>query len=333
MKTVIFIGSHKHFSGLRLGAALGTVLTTQGNEVVLAGIPKMLPAYLALPTLKLSATATLKTITATLKKANAQRVISVAHLPGCEAAATLNIPFVYIEPENLKEDKPVKNKKALLQKAQRILVIGNTEKPLNKKLYPANAQRVVNPAIWVEHYNYHKPACFKKENNIVAAGMFTKEGGFDVLLKTWARLAPAHTTWHLTLVGDGSNKAALKKFIVQHNLQASTELVPADTDLYSLLRNADIFVNPARTAQGLCELLDAMASKLPVVATDVPGVEELVANGINGLIVNPGEEEPLTIALDELMVNWGKRVGMALEAAHHKERFALDELVALITHD
>ena len=331
MKTVIFVGSHANFSGLRLGAALGTFLTLKGEEVLLVGAKKDLPHYLQLPTLPLPPRITLKTLTATLAKAGAQKVISLAYLPGCEAALSLNIPFVYAEPENLKEAKPVKNKKALLAQAKRVFVIGSSDKPLNKKMYGANAQRVNNPAIWVEHYNYNKPACFKKENNIVAAGAFTKDGGCDVLLKTWARLAPAHATWHFTLVGAGPQKAALQKTIAKHKLQDSTELVSSDTDLYSLLRNADIYVSPARTAQGLEEVLDAMASKLPVLVTDVPGAAQLVSNAINGLIVNPGEEEPLTVALDELMVNWGKRVGMAIEASKHKEKFCFKTFAALIT--
>ncbi len=329
MKTIICWGTQKDFSGLRLGAALGTFLTLRGEDVVVATPKKELPAYLELPSLPLPSTA--KTLANAFKKSGVQKVISLAYLPACETAALLNLPFIYIEPENLKEAKPVKNKKSILAKAQRVYVIGEGDKPLNKKIYPSNALRISNPAIWVEHYNYNKPACFKKENNIVSAGNFTKSGGFDVLLQTWARLAPAHTTWHLTLVGDGTQKTTLKKFIAKNHLEASTEIVPSDTDLYSLLRNADIYVSPARTAEGLNELLDAMASKLPVVATDVPGVTEIVSNGINGLVVNPGEEEPLTIALDELMVNWGKRVGMALEASKHKERFPFEAFAELVT--
>lgn len=327
MKTILFVGTHKNYSGLRLGAALGTALALRGQEVILAGSSAQLPSYLQLATVTISPKATTKTLSSLLKKHEIEKVISLAYLPGCEAAASLNIPFIYIEPENFKEDKPVKNKKTLLAKAARVVVIGEG-KALNKKLYPTNTVRVTNPAIWVEHYNYNKPTCFKKENNIVAAGPFGKEGGFDVLLQTWARLAPAHTTWHLTLVGYGAGKAALQKMIEKNALQKSTELVDADTDLYSLLRNADIYVNPARNAQGIDELLDAMASKLPVITTDVPGADYYVQNGINGLVVNVAEEEPLTIALDELMVNWGKRVGMAIEASKQKEKFPFEDFVS-----
>ena len=161
----------------------------------------------------------------------------------------------------------------------------------------------------------------------MAVGKLVKESGFDNLLKTWARLAPAHTTWHLTIVGDGTGKTALQKFITKNHLQASTEIVPAQTDVYSLLRNADIFAYPALNPAEADILLDAMASKLPCVACESAPVTALVSNGINGLIVNAGEEEPFTIALDELMVNWGKRVGLAVEASKLKDKYPFEDFV------
>lgn len=333
MKNIVFVGNHKHFSGVRLGVRLARAMAENGAEVVLAGIKGKLPKTSGLKTIEFAAAAKPKSLAEAFKKEGAERVISVASLPACEAAALAGMPYVYAEPENFKEEKAVKNKKALLKKAEKVVAIGKGEKPLDKKIYSSNTVRVQNPAVWVEHYNYDKPACFKKENNIVAAGKLAKSGGFDVLLKTWARLAPAHTTWHLTIVGDGVNKAALKKFIEKNHLNASTEIVPADSDLYSLLRNADIYVSPAREPEALDELLDAMASKLPVVATDVAGADELVANAVSGLLVNAGEEEPLTVALDDLMVNWGKRVGMAIEASHMKDRFPFDAFAALFDEE
>ncbi len=329
MNTIVFVGNHKNFDTLRLGVRLAQHLAERGEKVFLAGQKGKLPTYIDLPTLEFASAAKAKTVAEAFKKAGAERIISMTSLPACEAAALGKLPYIYCEPEKFKEEKAVKDKKALLKKAQKVVVLGSGEKALDKKLYASNAVRVANPAVWVEHYNYNKPACFKKENNIVAAGKLAKSGGFDVLLKTWARLAPAHTSWHLTIVGDGASKTSLKKFIEKNHLAASTEIIPASSDLYSLLRNADIYVNPAREAEGLNELLDAMASKLPVVATDVSGADELVANAVNGLLVNPGEEEPLTIALDELMVNWGKRVGMAVEASRLKDRYCFEHFAVL----
>ena len=327
MKVAVFVGGNKTFTASRLGVKLAEELAAQGLETSLRAVKgKVKKSAVALQ--EYAAVAKPKTLAAVLKKDQIDFVISLMNLTGCQAAAEAGIPFIYAENEGFKEDKTVKDKKAILKKAKRILVIRTSDKPLNKKPYTGlKVQEVINPAVWVEHYNYNKPVCFKKENNIVAVGKLCKESGFENLLKTWARLAPAHSTWHLTIVGDGTGKAALAKFVAKNHLQDSTEIVPDDGDVYSLLRNADIFAYPALNPAQADILLDAMASKLPCVACESAPVTELVANGINGLIVNAGEEEPFTVALDELMVNWGKRVGIAVEASKLKDKYPFEDFV------
>ena len=322
MKIAVFVGGNKDFSAQRLGVKLAEELQYFGEEVLLVAAKGKVKfsAYVSLK--EYAVTAKPKTLASFLTKEKVERVISLMDLTGCQAALETNIPFMYGETEGFKEDKAVKNKKAILKQAQRVIVIKNTPAPLNKKTYAGLCvQEVQNPAVWVERYDYQKPACFKKENNILAIGKLTKESGFDTLLKTWARLAPAHPSWHLTLVGDGTSKTALTKFISKHHLQDSTEIVSASGDTYSLLRNADIFAYPALNPARIDVLLDAMASKLPCVACESALVNEMILNGVNGVIVNAAEEEPFTIALDDMMVNWGKRVGIAVEASKLKGKF------------
>lgn len=329
MNVTIFVGGNKEFTASRLGVKLGEELAAKGFAVTLRAVKgkvKVKDSAVALQ--EYAAVAKPKTLAAALKKEQTDFVISLMNLNGCQAALEAGVPFIYAENEGFKEDKTVKDKKTILKKAKQILVIKTSDKPLNKKAYAGlKVQEVTNPAVWVEHYNYNKPACFKKENNIVAVGKLAKESGFENLLKTWARLAPAHATWHLTIVGNGTGKASLTKFIAKNNLQDSTEIVSDDGDVYSLLRNADIFAYPALRPANADILLDAMASKLPCVACESDPVTELVANGINGLIVNAGEEEPFTIALDDLMVNWGKRVGIAVEASKLKDKYPFEDFV------
>lgn len=328
MNVSIFVGGNKEFTASRLGVKLGQSLREQGFNVTLRAVKGKIKTKDAPDVWEYAAAAKPKTLAAALAKEKTDFVISLMNLTGCQAALEAGVPFVYAENEGFKEDKAAKDKKTLLKKAKQVFVIKTSDKPLNKKTYAGlKVQEVTNPAVWVEHYNYDKPACFKKENNIVAVGKLAKESGFDNLLKTWARLAPAHGTWHLTIVGDGTGKAALAKFIVKNGLEASTEIVSGAQDVYSLLRNADIFAYPALNPANADILLDAMASKLPCVACESEPVTALVTNGVNGLIVNAGEEEPFTIALDELMVNWGKRVGIAVEAGKLKDRYPFEHFV------
>ena len=330
MKVVVCVGGNKTVCAARLGVKLAEELAAKSNEVCILAPKGKGNVFTDVPLHEYTNLTPTKKLAGMFTKEHADMLISVMNLRACEAAVLAKIPFIYVEYENFKEDKPVKAKKALLQKAARVLVLGNSDKPLSKTKYGANAQRVTEPAVWVEHYNYNKPVCFKKENNIVAVGPLAKESGFTMLLETWARLAPAHKTWHLTIAGDGTQKAALQKFIVKNNLQESTEIVPFQSDIYSLLRNADIFAYPAVNPARADILLDAMASKLPCVACESDAVTSLITNGVNGVIVNAGEEEPFTIALDDLMVNWGKRVEMAVEASKHKDRYPFAALMQAV---
>ena len=330
MKITICVGGNKTISGARLGAKLADFLTAQGHEVNILA-PKGKGATSSTVSCKeYSAFSTAKTLANALHKNNTAAVISLMNGRACEAAVIAKCPFVYVEYENFKDEKVAKNKKDLLQKASRVLVIGNSTKPLNKKIYGSNAVRITEPAVWVEHFNSNKPACFKKENNILAVGSFTKESGFDSLLKTWARLAPAHQTWHLTLVGDGTQKAAFSRFITKNHLEASTEIVSAKNNVYNFMRNADIFAYPALNPELSDILLDAMASKLPCVACESEAATSLIKNGVNGVVVNASSDEPFTSALDEMMVNWGKRVNIAVEASKLKEKHSFENFVQAI---
>lgn len=332
MKYVVYVGHHKTFSGLRLGVRLAQNLAWNGNDVILAGPKGKLPDYTGLKTIEFAPTATSKKMAEMLKKEETEKVLSIAALPICEAAILNKVPFVYCEPENFKEEKAVKNKKTILKKAKKVVVLAQTEKPLDKKIYGSNAVRVTNPAVWVEHLNHSRPSCFKKENNILASGKLTKTGGFDVLIKAWARLSVGHPSWHLTIVGDGPSKTSLKKFIEKNNLSASTEIIAAGSDLYSLMRSADIYVNPAREAEDVNELLDAMASKLPVISTQVAGADVLIKDARNGLLVQAKEDE-MAAALDLLMIDWGKRVSLAVEASRLKERYPFEAFMAFFEQD
>lgn len=328
MKNIIFIETHKKFNALRLAMCLAHALHNEGSEVVLAGRKGKMPFQTGMHICEFGLTTKPATLAAAFAKEKAARVISVGSLAACEAALQAKLPYIYVEPENFKEEKPYKNKKSLLSKAQKVVVIGAANKPLDKKHYGKNAVRVQNPAIAVEHGSYAKPACFKKPNNVLAVGALTKEGGIDTLLKVWAQLAPLHDTWHLTVWGEGIQKTALKKFISTHKLQDSTEIVDSATDLRALLSRADIYVHPATSAQGIEELLDAMASRLPVIANGHTAVRSYIKHGVNGCLVPSAEVKTWFQLLDKLMVDWGKRVGLALEAEKTKMRFSQDIFIA-----
>ena len=74
-----------------------------------------------------------------------------------------------------------------------------------------------------------------------------------------------------------------------------------------------------------------MASKLPCVACESAAATSLIKNGVNGVVVSASDSDSFTSALDDMMVNWGKRVSMAVQASKLKDQYSFDTFVNAIS--
>lgn len=93
----------------------------------------------------------------------------------------------------------------------------------------------------------------------------------------------------LVLVGEGSQRGGITAYLEAQRLASSCELAGARDDVPDLMRRFSVFVLPSR-AEGISNtILEAMASGLPVIATDVGGNRELVVDGETGFLVPSGE--------------------------------------------
>jgi glycosyltransferase involved in cell wall biosynthesis len=89
----------------------------------------------------------------------------------------------------------------------------------------------------------------------------------------------------LVIVGDGPEREALHAVIKEANAERYVQLTGARHDVARLLSAFDAFALPSRTEGLPLVLLEAMASGVPVVATSVGGIPDLVVPGVTGLLV------------------------------------------------
>lgn len=121
----------------------------------------------------------------------------------------------------------------------------------------------------------------------------------DLLRATRTRLdAGDHIC--LILVGDGPLRADLEQERERLGLQAHVRLLGTRSDVPALLAAMDVFVLCSRTEGYSLALVEACAAGLPIIATDVGGNKEIVAHGVNGLIVPPAAPEQLAAAMATL---------------------------------
>jgi glycosyltransferase involved in cell wall biosynthesis len=126
------------------------------------------------------------------------------------------------------------------------------------------------------------------------------------------------TPFEIHIVGDGPDKAHFLDQIAERSVQQYFKLhgYVEHTRLPEHYLNADIFVLPS-LAEGMPNVvLEAMGSGLPIVATDVPGSEELVRNGENGYLLKTREPDDLAHALLALITNPQQRKLMGYASQH-----------------
>ncbi|MBN2885570.1 MAG: TIGR03088 family PEP-CTERM/XrtA system glycosyltransferase [Chromatiaceae bacterium] len=133
----------------------------------------------------------------------------------------------------------------------------------------------------------------------------------------------------LLVVGEGPLLPALRARVEMAGLERLVWLPGAREDVPELLRACDCFVL-ASLAEGICNtILEAMASGLAVIATRVGGNVELVEEGVNGCLVEPGNASALSLALREALTDGARLRDWGRAARARAERdFALDGMVA-----
>ena len=129
---------------------------------------------------------------------------------------------------------------------------------------------------------------------LLAVARLTRQKGIDVAIRALA-LLPDETV--LVVLGEGPERAALETLAHQVGVGRRVFLLGRVPDVAAWLRRATLLVHPARwEGFGLC-VLEAMLAGLPVVASNVSSLPELVSDGETGLLVQPGDAAALALAV------------------------------------
>jgi glycosyltransferase involved in cell wall biosynthesis len=123
----------------------------------------------------------------------------------------------------------------------------------------------------------------------------------DTLIHAFQRVAATRPEAELWLVGDGPRKPAVSQLCQALGLADQVKLLPGRTDLRPLLHQACLLVLSSVYEALPNVVLEAMAAGLPVVATSVGGLPEVVSQGETGFLVPPGDAEALATALNSIL--------------------------------
>ena len=204
-----------------------------------------------------------------------------------------------------------------------------------KQLYGFECKAVIPNCIPVEDYQ-HKPedrVRWREENGLSSdAVVFTCVGRLEpqknplLLLQAFAELEDPRA--HLVLSGEGSLRQRLQAYVQTNNLCDRVHLIGKQSNVPGVLAASDVFVLSSNWEGNPLAVMEAMAAALPVIATQVGGVPELVQSGDQGLLVPAGDRVGFAVAMKTLLYDPETREAMGRAAQTRAVReFKVERMV------
>ena len=273
-------------------------------------------------------------IVSTIKKLHKNESFGVIH-------GHSGFPWVALIPEYLKVFKgipsvhtigcPIKDgwghrmiSKLCLSKLDLTIALSDNVRNSLKNIIPEHRIKVIPPLIDLSRFNHN----FKEKSDsphLLYVGNLSKTKGLHILLEALKIVKKDFPNIKLSLGLDmplnefESRDLEIKEKLIALDLTESVIPLGIIKNLPEVMASSDIFVAPFTSTYGPMDyplsILEAMASGLPVVATNVGGIPEIVKQGKNGLLVEPNNPFELAECLNYLLRNEEERMKMGRKGA------------------
>lgn len=165
----------------------------------------------------------------------------------------------------------------------------------------------------------------KKEKIILSAGRLVPWKGFNILIEIMKELPE----WQLIIVGDGPERSNLENIIKNLELNKRVKLtgtIPREK-LLELLSQANIFILNTSFESFSFQVVEAMNAGVPVIATNIGNLSEIIKNGREGALVEPNNKNQIIAAIKKIEEDKNFRE-MIIKNAHNKvQQFSIENTI------
>jgi glycosyltransferase involved in cell wall biosynthesis len=194
--------------------------------------------------------------------------------------------------------------RALARRASRIIAITHAlaRFQIERVGLPASKVEVIHygldglPEAWGANASDEMP---DDARVLLAVCRLEPQKGVDVAVRALPVIRERHPTVHLVVLGEGPQRAELER--LARSLDVPVYLPGRVPDVAAWLRRADLLVHPARWEGFGLAILEAMLAAVPVVATSVSSIPEIVVDGETGLLVPPDDTAALAAAVMRIL--------------------------------
>jgi glycosyltransferase involved in cell wall biosynthesis len=203
-----------------------------------------------------------------------------------------------------------------------------------RRLYAGNAKAKVkeirSATLTADEITKEYKELNKDDVRLLYVGVLKSEKGVNYLIEGFKLLIDQGYNVRLTIVGDGPEKTRLERMAMEMEIDKEISFkgyIPLGPQLFEIYKRNDIFILPSISEGTPRVLIEAMANRLLVIATNVGGVPFTINNNKNGILIEPKSPDQICCAVKEILKNDEKREQIIEEAFEFAKENTLESFV------
>ena len=184
---------------------------------------------------------------------------------------------------------------------------------------PLHNERSVNPDNFI----------LQPKKIILASGRLHRFKQFDLLIRAFSKIKDKFPDWDLVILGDGEEKAALSRILLDLSLGDRVHLLGSVGNIADWYKRADLFVLSSMAEGFPNVLLEAMTYGVPSISFDCDtGPRDMIRDGVNGILVDPKEKESGIVNALNMMINDEKlRLDIANNSVLLRDKYSVSNIM------
>ena len=226
--------------------------------------------------------------------------------------------------------------KWLNKKVSKVIVISEALKQFSIEVEKINLNKIIvirygldNFELKVKNKNLRKQLGYTDKDFVFGIiARLTEQKGHIYLLEAFKKISTKHKEVKLLIVGDGHLKNHLKDIVEKINLKNSVHFLGIREDTPDIYNAIDAFIHPSLWEGFGLVFLEAMSFSLPIIATNVSAIPEVVEKDRTGVLVKPKNSEELFAAMEVFIKDkaLAKKYG-EMGKIRVKEKFSVENMV------
>lgn len=162
----------------------------------------------------------------------------------------------------------------------------------------------------------------------LAAGRFTHQKGFDLLIESFYEFCKQNDDWNLALVGDGEEKVKILDMIKKYNLDNRISVENFTDNIQQYFLDSSALLLPSRWEGMPMIVLESLEMGVPIISYDITAVEALVTNNVEGLVSNKFDTVSFATAMKKISESYEIRYKLSQNAIEKSKEFNIDSIAS-----